>query len=637
MPATSGLAEWLLDLSKHYDTERKSDETVWENCRDVVAGIVTQPWKSGEAEGWRSKTELKHAKAKIYAAFAQILDVFLQGGDIPFMLKKSPYQPDSKGYERDLQEAIDKMVNLIKEQLRDRKADRHTIKKVLSLAYYGLAWSKYNVLPVKKEFFIPTEQDERGVPIAFELEEFENNCPGHEYRSVWSIFTDPEDGDLQKNQGTFDVGQTSPYELRKKIGKRGYIEEAIEEVISEYQKQVDSKGEGLPPKKQKIANRRKGIPHKQFWGRAPTTKVASFIADISAEDFDGSNFTETGRLDEEENIGYETEFMCEMAGDTIIRILPIEEEHRPFKRCYWEELLDEDGGVGIAGNLEGIQNSLIGMVRAFEDNKKLSANVILAIKERYLAPGEGEKVEPGCKLHLTEQCEDARKALQQVIIQDVGESLLSGIDLMLSFGDKIGQIPEIIQGLTLPKHKTDTLGEMNWLMENAGKYLGMVIRNMDESFVEPEINDIYKYNMLYVDGPKVSCSVHATGFSSFQNRTVRQDKIRNLLTLVLSDENLAGEVKIRPHLEEIYRALDIDPDEFLKSEDEKREDAAARAEAEEREKEEIERLAEEEKDRDTEADLAKIEAKGEIKSKQDEEEFQREVILEEISNDRTEE
>ena len=635
MPETSGLAEYLIsDLFKYYKTERQADEKIWERCQKVVEGIVTARWKSGEAEDWRSDTEIKFAKAKIYAAFAQILDVLLQGGDIPFTLKKSPYQPPgSEEFEKELQQSIDQMIDLIKEQLRDRKADRHTIKRVLSMAYYGVAWSKYTVEPIKKEFFVPVAGNEQGMATDFELQTIMNHCPGHEHRSLWAMYTDPEDGDLQKNQGTFEVGEISPYDLRKKMGKEGYIDEAIEQVLEEYQRQTTAKGEGLSPKKKKIVKRRKNIPNKEFWGRVPRLKAETFAKDITANGFDGSQFTETTSTEEEENLGYEVEVLCELAGETIIRFLLREEETRPYKRGFWEELLDEDRGIGIAENLEHIQNSLIGMIRAFEDNKKLSANIILALKERFLAPGSGETIKPGMKLEITDACDDARKAMQQVIIQDVGDTLLSGIELMLSMGDKAGQIPEIIQGLTLPKHKTDTLGEMNWLMENAGKYLGMVIRNYDEAFIEPEINDIYKYNMTFVEGaPKVSCTVHATGFSSFQNRVVKQDKLRNLLALLVSSEFLVGEAKLVPHLAELYRAADLDPDEFLKTEEEKQEEAEAREEAKREQLEEAERLAEKEKDRETEAELAVVAAKGEVESELAEEEFQREVIMEGLKN-----
>lgn len=630
MAETSGLAEFLENLFQDYKTDRNPEELVWRNCANVVKGVVTQTWKAEEAEGWRSKTEIKLVKAKIYAAFAMILDVFLQGGDIPFNLKKSPFQPAEDAYKKDVEAAIDEMTDLIKEQLRDRKADRHYIKKILSMAYYGLAWSKYNTAKVRKQFYVPTgEADERGMPTNFKLELTEDDVPGHEYRSVWCMYTDPEDGDLQNNQGTFELTYTSPFELRKKIGEPGYIDENINKVISEYQKESTGDQEGLSPGKAQVSKRRKKIPNKEFWGRAPETLIRQFMQDIKSKDYHGEIiYTDTGTFEEAENIGKEVEFMGEMAGTEIIRIFPIEPGERVYKRCFWEDLLDEDIGIGIAENLEGIQNVLTGMVRAFEDNKRLSANVITAKKSRYLAPGQDNVIKPGMDIEIAEACDDVRKALMPIIFPDVGESLLSGIDLMLSFADKVGQIPEIIQGFNLPKHKTDTLGEINWLMENAGKYLGMVIRNMDESFVEPEINDIYTYNMEYLDGPKVSCKVHATGFSSFQNKAVLQQKMRMLLALVTSSEVLLAEVKIRPHLDKIYKAMDLDTDEFLKSEEEKQEEAESQEELEQAAKDEAEEALKKQTEIETQAKVTELKAKAQIESKQQEEEFQRDLILE---------
>lgn len=627
MPAT-GLSGYIDELFKDFKTLRADDEKKWLRNYEAVKGIGGKKWKKGEAKGWRSQTFIKLIKAKIFAAYAMILDVFLQGGDIPFALVQSPHQGEiPEELQPVIDEAIEEMSDFIRQQLRDRRADVETIKKFLSLAIYGMAWSKYNVLPVQHTFFEPSEIDEEsGIPIDFKLQQAERPVPGHEYRSVWSVHTDMEDDDLQGNRGTFDYDLASTYELRQKLGQPHYLDEKIKTVISEFKDGDTASGEdedSLPPGKRGLIKRKKTIPNKEFWGRVPIEYAIEFEKD--------NDLSETDQVGEIDDLsGEEVEVLVEKAGDEIIRYVRRESRKRPWKRGYWEESLDEASGVGIADNLEDIQNVLNGMVRAFEDNKKLSANVITAVKRTLLVPGQAEEITPGMQIDITEACDDVRKALQQVIIQDVGESLLSGIELMLSFADKVGQIPEIIQGLTLPKHKADTLGEINWLMENAGKYLGMVIRNNDESFVEPEIKEIYIYNMENPehDGLKVSAVVHATGFTSFQNKAQRQQKILQLLGIILGDEELRGEAKLRPHLVELYKSVDVDPDEFLKNPKEKQQEQVATEEAEAEQTAEQLAIIEEQAETEQEHELEKLSLKAELDDTKAEHEFQRDLIRE---------
>ena len=632
----TGLSGYIDGLFDDYKQLRSTDENKWQRNDDAVKGFdgTLPKWKKGEAQGWRSRTYIKLIKAKIFTAYAMIVDVFLQGGDVPFSLVQSPHQGHIPDELRPvIDEAIEEMGDRIREQLRDRRADLETIKKFLSLAIYGMAWSKYNILPVEHTFFEPTEFDEEsGMPVDFELRQTSKDVPGHEYKSVWSILTDMEDDDLQTNRGTFDYNLASTFELHQKLGKPHYIDEKIKKVIAEYKDGDATTTEdesNIPPGKRGLVKRKKVIPNKEFWGRAPIEDVRDFEKDNNLGDQDGD-------VDIMDRSGEEVEVLVEMAGDEIIRYLRREPKRRPFKRCYWEESLDSASGVGIADNLEDIQGVVNGMVRAFEDNKKLSANVITAIKRSFLAPGQSEDITPGMQIDITEACEDVRQAIQQVVIQDVGETLLSGINLMLSMADKVGQIPEIMQGLTLPKHKTDTLGEINWLMENAGKYLGMVIRNNDEQFVEPEITDIYIYNMKNTeyDGQKVSAVVHATGFTSFQNKAQRQQKIMHLLQLILSDDELRAEAKVRPHLEELYKILDVDPDDFLKTQEEKQALQQQRDEAEAEELAEQQGIIEKEAEEEREDKKLELTMKAQLDGARAENEFQRDLIREGLKETR---
>lgn len=623
MPVETGLATYLTTLFDEWKKNREPLEKKWNRNLKIIKGEDVETWKVGEGDKWRSKTFIKVVKAKVFIAYSIIIDVFLQGGLVPFALKFSPFEEKRRqamGAQDDESKSIDEMTDRIREQLTDFRADKEYQKKILSLAYYGRGYSKYTIRSIDIPGFRPSVvEDEDGNLVelpelpAYGIEK--KQVPGHEYRSVWCIVSDPENYDLQKNRGTFEYSLICPYELRQKIGKRFYIEEAIKGVIAEASKQdTVEKDDTLPPDKREVLYRKSSIKWREFWGRAPRGLVEEFEKDSLGKDGVVSN------PEWEEDIGDEVEVMVEMADDTIIRFVRREDHaKRPYKKCLWEESLDEDIGVSIADNMEGIQTSLNGMQRAFEDNKKLSGNVITATKRRFLSPNTPENITPGMNIEVSESCDDARKAIAPIVIPDVGKTLLDGLNLMEKWGDVVSQVPTIAQGFSLAKHKPDTLGEVQLMMQNLGKYFGMVIKNIDEEFTEPEIRDLYDYNMMDADypGEKSDMTVHATGFTSFQNKVVVAQKIRELLALALSDRSgrIVREIKVRPHLEEIYKNMDVDVDKFLKTESEKQE-----SDEKDRQAAEAARKAEEDKAlRD-----------AELKDKENEMEFQRDIIKEQV-------
>lgn len=626
MALETGLANYLTTLYDEWKENRSVLEAKWQKNLKAIKGKDSDTWKKGEAETWRSKTFIKIVKVKVFVAFSILTDIFLQGGIVPFALKHSPFEEaklaEEEGGEEttgndEISEDISDMTAKIREQLTDRKADREYLKKILSLCYYGEAYSKYTIKDIKETGYRPSVGiDDGGNEVELaeypELIATSKQIPGHEYRSVWTIVSDPENGDLQKNRGTFEKDLASPFDLLQKKGGKFYIDEAIKEVISEYIKADSVKDrETLKPGLREVKYRKKTIDSSEFWGRAPRSLVEDFERDKLGRKIVSVN------PDWMEDEGDEVEIIAEIADGVIIRFARREMgAKRPYKKCYMEDALDEDYGVSIADNMEDIKVSVNGMVRAFEDNKKLSGNVMMAIKRRFLLPTVTDELFPGKTFECSEACDDVRKAFNAVVIPDVGESLLSGIAMMEKWGDVVSQVPTIAQGFSLAKHKPDTLGEVQLMMENLGKYFGMVIRNIDEGFVEPEITDLYDYNMRdeSYQGQKSDMKISATGFTSFHDKIIRIQKIREVLTIALTDQSglLLREIKIRPHLEEIYKGLDIDIDQFLKTEDEKKvedeKNARARLAEEERLKEEAVAIAEKEvmeKEEDFQRDVLK--------------------------------
>lgn len=577
----SCLARYLRDdLFDKFVLDRKASDEKCQRNLDAFNGVLKGDWKVDEGEGWRSKTFIKLTKRKVIAAYSIAIDLMLQDGKIPFEFELDPFedeQIDDMPYDMRTQvEAdIEDAEKLIDQQLGDCNASRQVMQTTLSCGIYGEAYMKWFVQDVERNSYRKVSmapegyQDDAGEFSRYEPYTEVVDSPAWQYVSRWNVFRDLESEDIQKGVGYFEREMTSPYKLRQNLGAGSFwidanILTAIDEAAEPGDKLSQVDVDRLPPVLRNIEHRHNVIEQLEFWGRVPRKVVEEFEADLKESD---PGFVDS--LYDIENDGDEIEIMAVLADDEIVRYVRNDTGKRPMFRSVWEIKLDHADGTGVADNVEDMQRVMNGMSRAYEDNMKLSANVMLAVNERLL-PNWDKKIKPGIIPVSDEVGDDVRKAVQQVIIADVGRSLLEGMNKYERMMDDDSMLPKIMQGEVADKRKPDTAFEMNQLLTNAGKYIGGVIKNQDDGLIEPLLNENFAYNMLSpgVRG-KGNFRAKAMGFKSFQDKVVRLQKLMQALNLVLSHEALAGESNLRTSLTELYKSLDLEPDKHLKSVEDK--------------------------------------------------------------------
>jgi hypothetical protein len=585
----SDLAAFISNLYTHWKQNRSVLQDKWNSNNAAFRGISEYKWKAKEGEDWRSNTFINVTKQKVVSACALVIDMLLAGGKIPFMLKPSPWDdiqleelpPDAQ---EETKKTIDDMRRTIEQQLLDCNADRALMKNVLSEAVYGETIAKLIVHEVKRERWQSNLQlgaqvtDVGHVPVeykSFEKVTERNMAPGWEFIPVWDFFRDMETDDLKAGAGCIHRQLVSPFWLRQKKGRPFYIDANIDTAISRAgqsdtgTKQPEQDPASLSPAMRDIKFRQNTILYLEFWGRVPRGTVEAFEAEVFAGDVPSVVFNE------QENSGDEIEVMVCVAGDQVVRYVRTTADERPFFRGVWEDSLDGQGAIGVADNAANAQFILNGAIRAYEDNKKLSANVITVVKRRYLER-DLKELTPGMIIDASEDCDDAKKAIMPIVIPDVGESLLNLIALAEKYADMDTLIPKLTQGLDVKEPQMRAYVAQQQV-EKSGKYIGQVIRNNDESLIEPLVEAFYDYNMQdpsTVKG-KGSYIVKALGFTSYQDRIERIEKLKSMLTLVLSSPELMAESKVRWYLEEIAKALDMDSEQAVKSEQEKQQEAQA--------------------------------------------------------------
>lgn len=593
------VCEYLSGQLRRAKINRASVETKWENNREHFIGVSPDVWKSGEGEGWRSKAVPGYTHQKCVFALAIVCDMVLSGGAIPFMFKPSGFDKnrvrttgpvDPKVIDR----AIKDMSDLTRQQLVDCKAEAAMIKNVLSAALYGWTYAKFIIYNMHREGYTPQTPEVPGIldwkrlpETAQQWVKWEENfmAPGWDYVPVWDIYRDWETDDLQE---CAYIGQRKPISawwLRQKKGKAYFIDEQIDFAISKVGSSNDrtnpsinnnSETQNLTPILRDVQLRVNDQTYFEYWGRVPRNVVEAFEKDMQEHVRGGYQMpTLAGENDDGDEIEVCASTMNDTATVRFCRTLP---SMRPYVQAKWEDPGDELAPRGIADNCREMHNVLTGIFRAIEDNEKLSANVIIAIKER-LFKNMPKELTPGLKLLLSEDCDDARKAIQSVTIPSVTGPLMQLLGVVQKFLDDDSMVPRIAEGI---KDQGDqTAAEASMRQAASQKYLGSAIRNLDQGLIEPMVKKFYDHNMAdpAIQTGKGNYIVQALGFTSFMNKTERIKNLQMVLAMTLQNPEFLKDTNTKEIRGEIAKALDCDPDQFLLSEDAVKQNEQAQAES----------------------------------------------------------
>jgi hypothetical protein len=601
------IAEYISAQYKAADENRRDLNSKWEDNRADFNGNLgsssdaigtNNQWKKKEGEGWRSKTYPSATHQKVISALAIVLDTVLSGGKLPFMYKPSPYNKhriDVGGIAdpKIIDSNIGFMTDLTQQQLSECKAEREFMKNCLSQALYGWTYSKMLVRETKRSGWKEIEPAPMGgitdwsrVKVNKKWERWVErfNAPAWGYVPVWDIFRDWETDDLELCEFIIHRQIVNNWWLKQKTGKPFFINENLEKAIKSNKRVDPSSGKTVennedtsnmsPIMRDFTIHRVNTRQYLEHWGRIPRSVIEEFERSLS----DKSALDTYGLFDNDEDEGDDIEVnACVVGGEDTVRLVKTVPEIRPFCQAKWEDSGDEFLARGVADNCHDGQMMLKGALRGIEDNIKMAGNVILALKERLIKNMPAELV-PGAKIILAEECQSASEAVQQVAIADMTRGLGRLLEIARQLIDDDSLVPRIASGMI--ESVGQTAREASIRQAQALKYMGMAIRNLDLGLIEPMVEKFYAYNMEdpAVTQGKGNYIVQALGFSSFINRTDRLTKLQQALTMALNSPELNQMTKVREAWTEIQKAMDLDPDQLIKTQEEVDAEGAKNAE-----------------------------------------------------------
>lgn len=605
---------------KWLKNKRAFDGVIGEDT-DQAVGMGNKKSKNEKNNKWRSKTVLNVTRTKVHAAEILVSDVFCSGGELPFTLKESKFIPD--GVEKDdllvpdagtvppeyegldavtifniektkklneLSVAVEaglitpedaqaagqsilaatmpprrmssaeQMTLLIREQL--RRADALTVlrKTIFSAAVYGEGVGKMFCKSYKRRGF---SQDGTGAWV--QADEFTTGI-GMKNVSVFDIFTDLENRDIQNNAGVFERSYMSRSEISEMFDRADplVIGSELDRVIEGHSPDETTVGHAQykdddSPEKKMIEKRRRTIEVIEFWGKVPVNLVNEFETQIAS-----SGVSDTACPLSADN-GECVEVTAIFTEGHIIKFCRTDGEKRPYFRIDWEEAIDDIAPRSIADIIDTMQQSLNSTLRLYEDNKKLSGNVMFGKKSRFLENKNGANCfYPGNQIDITDECDDVRKALFPLVVPDVGENLLRAIELYRYNANEQSMIPDIAHGVAASS-KT-TAYEISLQNEKAGKYVSEIVKNIDNRAVIPIVEFFYEWNMYDPDVSnevKGSYDVEALGFTSYQDRSIRINRINQILSMALSSEALMSMTNLKALYRDAIKAQETDPELYI--------------------------------------------------------------------------
>lgn len=549
--------------------------------------------KPSEGLDWRSRVYFPMTTAKVNVAISQISDVWFQGGLFPFDIINTP-KPDSpndhlKALGFDLDKRIENMKKTIMDQFVEARMKDEFLKllQFTSMFGYGVIRApfikrmkrnryKANIPPVELPAAgasSPEELQQQQAEIqqfirenaTFELEQFEEVVPTAEALDPWDFFADPEsDGDSQKMNGMFFRTIYTPAEfydlgeIKDSRSKFVYDREAIHEILgAENKDMLDSTfgphrfangTSGDDPQKTIICYEYAGVLTKKDlldYG----TKFGMDLEDISDID--------------------PVEVIVTFCREKVIRIIknPFPGKMRPYHMVQWERIPGDPYGRGIPEKLEHPQSFVNGMTRAYIDNKNLASNLQFAIREDALADGMDLKQRPGKNWRFREGV-DVREAFDTIVVPDITQGILEAINMASDWGDQASGIPKVLEGEQVSGPR-ETAFQVNEKVKSAIKQLGLVLKYFDERIIEPVVRSFYRWNMQFNPDPDIKgdFDILATGFATFQNKTLKGAALQSFLQLMLQFPDKLPSYDIEKIIDEIARTQDLDPMRLKKSDE----------------------------------------------------------------------
>lgn len=267
-----------------------------------------------------------------------------------------------------------------------------------------------------------------------------------------------------------------------------------------------------------------------------------------------------------------------MINGRIVKVIlnPSEKGGFPYRFFRWSEVEDRPWGEGVPIQIASCQLLHTAATRAMSENAGQSAGAVTVMAEGIVqALNNKYRLTRNSMFTFTPSTEtgidDVRKAFQLHNVPNVQEQLANIIKMAQEWADQLADIPLLMQGIT--GASPETLGGMEMLEANAASPLLDIAKEYDE-VVAPLVSDFYDWAM---QDPNVAedCKGDFKCVAIGATHLIHRDRKAMALQQVAAPMagNPAFGLSPERTAEQVLRAVEIDPDDVMLTDEEKEQQA----------------------------------------------------------------
>lgn len=589
-----GLVAFIEKKFQRSRDKRLFDEQRWIKCYNNFRGVYGPDTQFTSSE--KSRAFIKITKTKVFAAYAQILDIlFPAGSKFPVGVEPSknpegiakdvsfdPKKPEGISKEEEkpnptvarksilenlgllknkLEPMKDKLVegttgspsevvfepaklaaknmnDLMQDQLEEAGAAKDLRSAAFELCLFGTG-ILMGPFPKHKEY-ARWQEDGTYDPIVKDI-------PDIQWVSIWDFYPDPDANNMKDSELAIRRHKLSRSALRDLKNRPHFRSESIEAVIAKGPNYIREWWE-LDITDSEVNPDVERWEVLEYWGvmDKDLAKEAGIKLPRSLKNRD------------------QVQVNAWICGSHILRLVlnPFTPARIPFQVAPYELNPYSFFGVGVAENMEDSQLLMNGFMRLAVDNGVLSGNVILEVDETNLVDGQDFEITPG-KI-IRRNGGPPGQSVNAINIPNNTQAYFMMFDKARQIADEATGMPSYSHGQAGVTSVGRTASGMSMLMGAAKENIKAVVRNIDDYILLPLAKSLFAFNMQFNFDKKFIGDVQivARGTESLMRNEVRSQKILQFLQLTANPMD-APYVKREYLLRELSQSLDLEADKTV--------------------------------------------------------------------------
>lgn len=501
----------------------------------------------------------------------------LQTGQPPQSLMPSDEEL-RKMVEAEAKRRAEAMAGEIDDQLTETRYIDHVADCILSGALYGTGWLKGPTTDRRR--ISAWRPDEGGEGWA--LQQVEAFRPSVHFVPIWDIYPDSIDArSVDELEGIFQRYLMRRADVRALARQPGFDAESIAEYLLAHPEGDAMRQEHWEAELRTIRQEDQGTLSNTRSRRYEVVEYTGYVDGQMLEEC-GCQLADPEAPEAERDAARSMEWKANVwcLGERVIKatLMPFDDDTVDTYHAFTPERTDGHlYGTSLPSKMRDPQKIYNGALRALMDNIGVIAGPMLDVNVDLLTPeqlAQGVRVGGRQVIYRTGTGQRAQYAAVRELKFDAHiDQILNVMEMAKQQADDATAQPSYYtSGTGEAEGAAETASGLSMLMGAANLVTKDSIRNFDLGVTKPLIRALYNWNMQFNPREDVrgDFEIEATGSTALVAKEIRAQSLDNLAQTTLNAED-SPYVKRREMLEERFSARDLDPDRFVRTEEEAQE------------------------------------------------------------------